>query len=315
MRKKLVPLFAATVLISVIVVLAALELNASRGEATSRGSETVIRPATGEETASRPYVVAARFPVPFTEPRGVAAGPDGNIYVCGDESLAVLNAEGVILADYDLGAAPGSVTVDADGTAYLGFRRSVGVLSQATGVLEPWSDLDEGAIVTSIAVSRQAVYVADAGSRSVVVYDKDGMLRSRIDGGFIIPSPFFDVAVDKAEQLWVADTGRHALVAYDSAGKELTRWGGYAMDVEGFAGCCNPAHFAICPDGTFITAEKGLQRIKLLGADGAFYGLVAGTRAFGGLAEGLDIAVTRSGDIVVLLSASGEVMIFGKGGA
>ena len=36
-----------------------------------------------------------------------------------------------------------------------------------------------------------------------------------------------------------------------------------------FCGCCNPAHFIVTPNG-FITSEKGINRIKVLGKSGDF---------------------------------------------
>ena len=36
-----------------------------------------------------------------------------------------------------------------------------------------------------------------------------------------------------------------------------------------FCGCCNPAHFALIPEG-FVTAEKGINRIKILNKKGEF---------------------------------------------
>ena len=43
-----------------------------------------------------------------------------------------------------------------------------------------------------------------------------------------------------------------------------------------FFGCCNPAHFAILPDGRFVTSEKGIPRIKVYSAQGQFECVVAG---------------------------------------
>jgi hypothetical protein len=41
-------------------------------------------------------------------------------------------------------------------------------------------------------------------------------------------------------------------------------------DVEGFHGCCNPAHFTVADDGRILTAEKSLAsaKVKLYAPDG-----------------------------------------------
>ena len=46
-----------------------------------------------------------------------------------------------------------------------------------------------------------------------------------------------------------------------------------------FCGCCNPAHFVITPDG-FITAEKGINRIKVLDRKGDFVEFVSSENKF-----------------------------------
>mgnify|MGYP005639354825 CR=1 FL=1 len=183
------------------------------------------------------------------------------------------------------------------------------------GVRFEWAMLDERSIITSIAVAGRRVYIADAGTRKVWEYDTGGMMLGLIDRDFIIPSPFFDVALDPRGSLWIADTGRHTLLQVGADGEVLSTWGESAMDVNGFSGCCNPAHFAILPDGRIVTAEKGLQRIKLHSATGEFAGLIAPTKALGGVPEGLDIAVSVSGEIFVLHGASGEILKYSREGA
>ena len=97
-------------------------------------------------------------------------------------------------------------------------------------------------------------------------YDKNGNLIGEIGKknlkkdipGFIIPSPYFDVNIDPDGFLWTANTGRHSLENYTSDGSFRTSWGNPSMELEGFAGCCNPSHFAILKNGSFVTSEKGI---------------------------------------------------------
>ena len=46
-----------------------------------------------------------------------------------------------------------------------------------------------------------------------------------------------------------------------------------------FCGCCNPAHFIVTPNG-FITSEKGINRIKILGKSGEFIEFVTSRNKF-----------------------------------
>jgi hypothetical protein len=48
---------------------------------------------------------------------------------------------------------------------------------------------------------------------------------------------------------------------------------------EYFCGCCAPAHFALIPQG-FVTAEKGINRIKILNTKGEFVEFVNSKNSF-----------------------------------
>jgi hypothetical protein len=48
---------------------------------------------------------------------------------------------------------------------------------------------------------------------------------------------------------------------------------------DAFCGCCNPAHFIKTKTG-YITAEKGINRIKILGESGEFIEFVSSKNDF-----------------------------------
>ena len=139
--------------------------------------------------------------------------------------------------------------------------------------------------------------MADAGNLIVWKFDKSGNLLQRIGDrdenrdipGFIIPSPYFDVAVDPDGFLWAANTGRHSLENYTMDGGFRTSWGEFSMGIEGFCGCCNPTHFIILEDGSLVTSEKGIARIKTHNQLGEMVSVVAGPDQF---VEGNGIAGT-----------------------
>ena len=118
--------------------------------------------------------------------------------------------------------------------------------------------------------------------------------------GFIVPSPFFDVGISPSGDLWVANPGRYELEKYSPEGSLLSHWGESSMALEGFAGCCNPSHFAFLSDGSFVTSEKGIVRVKICYPDGRFRYLVAGPESFEERTKGLDLAVDCRGRILVL---------------
>jgi DNA-binding beta-propeller fold protein YncE len=251
--------------------------------------------------------------VEIAAPAGIAAGPEGTVYVCGEKELAVFQSDGTLIRRYALELPARCLAVDAVGNVYLGLVDSVSVFAPDSGEFSAWSVLDNRSIVTSIAVDSDRVFVADAGTRVVWEFDTQGMLKGRIDEGFVIPSPYFDVAVDPSGSLWIADTGRHTLLRLVD-GEVTEKWGRYAMDVSGFSGCCNPVHFAVLPDGRFVTTEKGLLRIKLHDADGGFAGMIAMGTSLGRGDQGLDVAAADSGDIYLLRGSGREIVLYRREG-
>ena len=82
------------------------------------------------------------------------------------------------------------------------------------------------------------------------------------------------------------------------------------MSIEGFSGCCNPVHVASLPDGSFVTSEKGLLRIKIHNQIGEFVTVVAMPDQFDKDTGDVDIAVNSKGQILVLDPKRKQVRIF-----
>ena len=110
--------------------------------------------------------------------------------------------------------------------------------------------------------------------------------------------------------IWLANPGLHRLEAYTPDGLLTRFWGTRGAGIESFFGCCNPADFAILPDGSFITAEKQIARIKRYDADGVFQSVVAPPAAFGVNMLGMDVAVNAQGQVLVLERGTRVVRVF-----
>jgi hypothetical protein len=92
------------------------------------------------------------------------------------------------------------------------------------------------------------------------------------------------------------------------------------MEPDGFCGCCNPAHIAFRSDGTMVTVEKGLVRVKLYSVDQKLLGFVAGPDAFRSTPGGpfsaeldmplLDVAVDANDRILIVDGRSNTVRVF-----
>jgi hypothetical protein len=197
-------------------------------------------------------------------------------------------------------------------------RDHLEIYSISGELLKRWKSCGDNAIITSIAVNGNDVYIADAGNKIVYHYNTAGNLLSTIGQkdpekgipGFVIPSPYFDLGIGRNGELWVVNPGRHSFEQYNPEGELISSWGKASMTVEGFCGCCNPSNFAILSDGSFVTSEKGIERIKIYKPTGDFSCLVAGSGAFVEGTKGLDLAVDSKGRILVLDPEKNQIRIF-----
>ena len=82
------------------------------------------------------------------------------------------------------------------------------------------------------------------------------------------------------------------------------------MEIDGFCGCCNPTHMVIMDNGSFVTSEKGLPRVKIIAPTGELRAVVAGPRQLAEDTVGLDLAIDTDGRILVLDPAARLVRVF-----
>ena len=266
------------------------------------------------------YSEVGRIRIELQNVYGVAIGPDDRIYVSGDDSVLVFDGKGILQSEISSVGSTRCLTVDGNHNVYLGMEDHVEVYDQEGEKKANWISLGKKAIITSIAVSKNSVFVADAGNKIVWKFDKSGNRLIRIGEkneakdipGFIIPSPFFDVAIDPDGFLWVANTGRHSVENYTEDGDFRTSWGEFSMEIDGFCGCCNPSHFSILEEGSFVTSEKGIARVKVSNRLGELVSVVAGPDQFIEGTVGLDLAVDSAQKIFVLDPFQNLVRIFEK---
>lgn len=248
-----------------------------------------------------------------------ARAGDTHVVAVGGRKLAILSRKSgkppTIVA---LQANAKAVAV-ADGRVYIGERDHIEIVDLEGVIIEHWPSLGQGALITSLAVSGEHVWVGDAGQRIVHKLDMDGKVVGKIGqrdeakgfSGLIMPSPHLDV-VPMGNLLWLNNPGKHEIQGFDVAGNLVKQWGKAGMKIEGFSGCCNPTDFAIFPDGKFVTTEKGVPRVKVYSADGKFENVVAGPETFGEEASGMDVAVDAAGRVWVADVKRGSIRVFEK---
>ena len=100
---------------------------------------------------------------------------------------------------------------------------------------------------------------------------------------------------------------------YTLDGEYETTWGRGSSAVEGFFGCCNPAQLAVLPNGCFVTAEKGIPRVKIYSLRGQFQTVVAGPAQLTDTPA--DLATDRYGRVLVLDGRAAKVRCFEQNSA
>lgn len=241
-----------------------------------------------------------------SEKRGIAYGM-GQIWLVGDNYLQAITVEGKPVLKVELPESPSCITT-YQSDVYIGFTNHIRVFDREGTQKAEWARLGDSTLLTSLAVKDNLLFAADAGKRRVLRYTTDGTLLGEFDGkrdpaafhGFIIPSPTFDLAIAPDGELWIVNPGEHALENYTTDGRLRGYWDKPAAGLEGFNGCCGPAQIAILPDGSFVTSEKRIVRIKVHRASGELEAIVAPVELFKNGTRAPDLAVGERGEIYAL---------------
>jgi hypothetical protein len=257
---------------------------------------------------------------------GLTVSQDGRIYVCGNLQMAVFDSSGRRIELFNLDTTASCVAVNGN-DVYLGMGAGLAHYNISERKLDHWKPFNSKGLITCIAVNGNYVYAADAVNKEIFKYDNAGKMileigrKDSITGarGFLLPSPYFDLAFGTFNDMWVANTGRLRIENYTINGHFQSDWGESSFSNIGFGGCCNPAQLTILPDGSFVTYEKGIDKIKVFDPTGTFKCLVAGAGYFKGKADFQlgnlhlvkDLASGTDGSVYVL-DAYNQINVFRK---
>lgn len=191
----------------------------------------------------------------FDGPRGIAAAPDGSVYVADSRNHRIQHFS----ADGEFLGAWGSLTNPDDGTAPLGTLN------------EPWA--------VAVSPDGQWVYVADTWNHRVQKFTADG--RPVAAWGHALYDPLASdplgmwgprgIAVDSQGRVLVADTGNKRILAFDADGNFITLLGGGGgLDPGQFE---EPVGLAFDAEDNLYVADTWNQRIQVFapGEDGTTY--------------------------------------------
>jgi len=230
------------------------------------------------------------------------------LYLAADQYYQVFDLAGRQLLKVELPDSVICLNIMADESVVVGFRQYISMYDASGERVWTCDPLGERTVITALAVNEDLIFVADAGGRCVHRFNREGSKIDYFEGktggkdlhGFIIPSANFDLDINAEGELWVVNPGKHALENYTYEGELRGFWENSAVKVEGFSGCCNPAHFTFLPDGSYITSEKGMVRIKIHKPSGEFQSVVAPPELFAEGGKAPDVVCDEEGNIYAL---------------
>jgi len=316
MKQKII-ITSAIVLLLVLVVFMVRDFFFSKPDNTNPYALDVTSIRTGD-TSKAAYTETGRIKPTLEEIHGITTDAKGLIYVSGKDGLEIFTTAGTAGSKIKTEGTVNTISLSDNGNMLLGMHDHIEIIDQKGKYLSKWKSFGAEAVITSIAVKGDHVFIADAGQKVVYHCNLNGTLINKIGlkdpatgvPGFIIPSPYFDLGISKDGYLWIVNPGRHSFEKYNFDGTLLSTWGKASMAMEGFCGCCNPSNFAFLNDSLFVTSEKAIERVKVYNADGSFLSVVATPNQFEEGTKGLDLAVDNLNRILVLDPVQNHILIF-----
>jgi len=213
--------------------------------------------------------------------KAVTAASDGNIYAGGESFIVSYDSNLEKLWQIETTGMITALSMNGD-TLFAASEETIFLVSPTGKVINEWGPYEAKSLFTSLSANKEYLAVADASNKIVFIIKKDGEVHSMIghsDEKLLIPSPYFDVCLTWDNLLFLAHTGKYRIEKWTIDGEFISSFGESGTDPGKFCGCCNPAHFTIIPEG-FITAEKGINRIKISGSSGEFVEYVSSDNNF-----------------------------------
>ena len=306
--------------LSVVLLVAAVILI---GRDLFRQSPTVTEaPCCGDEEASLKKVDSTligyhKTNVIETELKDLSgiAVKENRIFVCGNKEVAVFDTSGSRAGGFLTDSANSCIAVYGN-MIYVGAGPTVNGYDLSGDKKITLKSINNKGYITSIAANHPFIFVADAINKRVLKFTTGGEFvqaigqKDSLTGapGFIIPSAYFDISTGGFDDLWIVNPGRLEVENFTETGYLRSSWGEPGAENNGFTGCCNPAHMALLPDGSFVTYEKGIDKIKLFDPAGRFKCYVGGAGSFRGKPDlqlgknnlVKDLATDTAGNIYIL---------------
>jgi uncharacterized protein (TIGR03663 family) len=280
-----------------------------------RAAGTYGRPAAGGQPILR-------------EPKGVATGPDGNVYVTdsGTSTITVFSPEGAVLRTFGRKGAgdgelnePWGLAVANDGSVFVAdtWNHRVQKFDSQGRFLTKWGIAQAGSEPSQfygprdIAIARNGdILVADTGNKRIQVFDQQGTFRRAFGSEGTGSGQFREpvgIAVGREGRLYVADTWNQRIQIFDESYQSVGQ-----LAVTGWTGqgVMNKPYLAVAPDGTvYATVPEARQVLRI--TDGIVGALSLPSDPRIQLPIGVEVAA--DGRVLVVDSQGSVVVAYGVG--
>ncbi|HUS87106.1 MAG TPA: hypothetical protein VMW76_07700 [Bacteroidales bacterium] len=263
-----------------------------------------------DEQPEAMWEIAAELVVSLGDLKAVATTDEG-VLIGGDSFIALYNYDLKPLWSSTLSDPIGAIAAYGD-TIFASAGETILLFTSEGGQIDEWGPYDDNPLITSVAAGRDYVAFADAGDKVVFVLNKAGALVSLVGqpgNQYVVPSPYFDVSISDDDMLITANPGKRNIEFRTIKGEIISYFGEEGAALEYFCGCCNPSHFAFMQGGNLVTAEKGINRIKIVEPDGELVELVAQPDQFTASVP-LDLAVSGKNLIYAANPADSKLYVF-----
>ncbi len=215
--------------------------------------------------------------VSLSEPRGIAAAPDGRIWVADFGHDRLVRFEPGLRSPVAFGS---------KGTGKLEFRQPSAIAIGADG----------------------RIYVSDTWNARIQVLSPEGTYLSELTAGFYGPR---GVATDAQGRVFVSDTGQNRVVRFGSGGQVEKEWGNSGPDRTRLSG---PMGIFVDSGGTVLVCDNGNGRLCRYDSDGRFLSAtpVPGWRAE--VHSEPQVVVDVEGSIWISVPLEGEVRMLNPQG-
>ena len=227
------------------------------------------------------WIVSRIFNPGLGKLKAVTTSGNGDIILGGDSYVSYYTPEFNALWTLKTEKPVTAISVSND-TVFASTIETILVISGKGKMISEWGPFEDSSIIASVSANKTFVAYTDVRNKLVFLLDKKGIVKKIIGKSgepFIIPSFYFEVELTSDNILYIANTGKSRVEIRNLDGAITGSFGEPGTSPGNFCGCCNPAHFTLIPDG-FVTAEKGINRIKILNKKGEFVEFVSSVNNF-----------------------------------